>query len=46
MVPGHNGVHPTILFVMYGRLANLISVHTRYVPFKLLHRTLSCECPI
>lgn len=40
---GRNG---SFSFVMLGRLANLIPVHTRYVPYIVLYRALVCEYPV
>lgn len=40
---GDDTFNATFVFAMYGRLANLIPVHTRYVPYKTLHRALGCE---
>lgn len=34
-----DGIH----FIILGRLANLIPVHTRYVPYGILHRALLSE---
>lgn len=45
MWPGRSlGDDATFIFVLYGRLANLIPVHTRYVSFTTLQRALACNC--